>query len=454
MIMLASLPSRLAALSFAMFLPSLGISIANVALPAIADAFHISFQAVQWVVIAYLLGVTSLVVSVGRLGDHYGRRRLLLAGIWVFTVAALAGAAAGDIRLLALCRGVQGLGAAVMMSLTVAAVSDAVPAGRAGSAMGLLGTVSAVGTALGPSLGGALLGAFGWQSLYVFMAVAGGVALLLCIPLLPPDRPAGERPAFDLPGNLLLAGGVAAYALAAALHQDVVPHGNALMLVLAVVLLAAFVRAERRARAPLVDLGLLLRPGLGLALLSLAGVSAILMATLVVGPFYLRDGLGLPPLQVGLLMSVGPVVSALSGIPAGRFVDRAGAGGAARTALVGIAAGSAGLALLPPLLGVAGYGLALVLLTASYALFQAANNTGIMARAGAASKGVVAALIALARNLGLVTGAAVMPLLYAAGIAGSNVLHLAGQPSSGLLVTFLVGSGLALAAFAALHRYR
>lgn len=446
--------SRLAALSLVMFLPSLGISIANVALPAIADAFHISFRTVQWVVIAYLLGVTVLVVSVGRLGDHYGRRRLLLGGIAIFTLAALAGALAGDLRFLALCRGVQGLGAAVMMSLTVAAVSDAVPAERAGSAMGLLGTVSAVGTALGPSLGGALLGAFGWQSLYVFMAVAGGVALLLCIPLLPSDRPAASRPAFDLPGNLLLAGAVAAYALAAALHQDAVPYGNGLLLALAVLLLVAFVKAERRAPAPLVDLGLLLLPGVGLALLSLSAVSALLMATLVVGPFYLRDGLGLAPLQIGLLMSVGPVVSAISGIPAGRFVDRAGAGGAARIALVGIAAGSAGLALLPPLLGVAGYGLPLVLLTASYALFQAANNTGLMVRAGATSKGVVAALIALSRNLGLVTGAAVMPLLYAAGSAGRGGLPLSDQAASGLFVTFLTGALAALTALVALSRQR
>ena len=124
----------LAGLSLSMLLSSLGTSIANVGLPTLAQAFNASFQEVQWVVLAYLLAVTTLIVSVGRLGDLTGRRRLLIVA-----------------------RAVQGLGAAIMMSLTIAFVGETVPKAKTGSAMGLLGTMSAIGTALGPSLGGILI---------------------------------------------------------------------------------------------------------------------------------------------------------------------------------------------------------------------------------------------------------------------------------------------------------
>ena len=104
-------------LSLSMLLSSLGTSIANVALPTLAQVFQVSFQAVQWVVLAYLLAITSLIVGAGRLGDMLGRRRLLLAGIGLFTVASVLCAAAPSLRLLIAARAVQGLGAAILMAL-------------------------------------------------------------------------------------------------------------------------------------------------------------------------------------------------------------------------------------------------------------------------------------------------------------------------------------------------
>lgn len=131
-----------------MLLSSLGTSVANVALPKLAQAFTASFQEVQWVVLAYLLAVTVPIVSVGRLGDIIGRRRLLLSGIFLFTAASVLCGMAGSLWILTAARALQGLGAAVMMALTVAFVGDAAPEARTGTAMGLLGTMSSVGTAL------------------------------------------------------------------------------------------------------------------------------------------------------------------------------------------------------------------------------------------------------------------------------------------------------------------
>jgi MFS family permease len=138
----------LASLSLSMLIPSLDTSIANAGLPTLAQAFAASFQSVQWIVLAYLLAITTLIVSVGRIGDIMGRRRLLLVGIGLFTVASFLCGVAPMLWLLIAARAVQGLRAAIMMALTVALVGETVPKEKIGSAMGLLGTMSAIGTTL------------------------------------------------------------------------------------------------------------------------------------------------------------------------------------------------------------------------------------------------------------------------------------------------------------------
>ena len=188
----------LASLALSMLLSSLGISIANVALPALAQAFDAPFQHVQWVVLAYLLAVTIMIVSAGRLGDIFGHKRVLLFGIALFMLASAACGLVSSLWMLVAARALQGLGASVLMALTIASVRDIVADGKTGSAMGLLGTMSAIGTALGPSLGGFLLASAGWRAIFLVMVPLGVLNLLLasrCCSAqhLPPSR--SPRPA-------------------------------------------------------------------------------------------------------------------------------------------------------------------------------------------------------------------------------------------------------------------
>ena len=178
----------LASLSLSMLLSSLGTSIANVGLPTLAQAFNASFQEVQWVVLAYLLAITTLIVSAGRLGDITGRRRLLLAGIFLFTIASVLCGVAPTLWLLIAARAAQGLGAAIMMALTMAFVGETVPKAKTGSAIGLLGTMSAIGTALGPSLGGILIAGLGWRAIFLVNVPLGILTFVLAHRYLPIDR--------------------------------------------------------------------------------------------------------------------------------------------------------------------------------------------------------------------------------------------------------------------------
>ena len=433
----------LASLSLAMLLSSLGTSIANVGLPTLARAFNAPFQQVQWVVLAYLLATTTLVVSAGRLGDMVGRRRLLLAGIALFTLASVLCGMAPTLGLLIAARALQGLGAAVMMALTMALVAQTVPQDKTGSAMGLLGTVSAIGTALGPSLGGLLIAGVGWQALFFINLPLGLLAFFLAYHTLPADGPKAGRLGFDYLGTLLLALTLAAYALAMTLGRGSWGLLNAALLLAAVLGAGLFVQAQKRAVSPLVRMDLFRDAHLRAALAMGALVSTVVMATLVVGPFYLARGLGLDAAMVGLVLSTGPLAAALTGVPAGKLADRFGA---QRMTAVGLAvalAGCTALALLPTALGIPGYIGPIVLVTVGYALFQTANNAAVMAGVRADQRGVISGLLGLSRNLGLVTGASLMGAVFAYAVAVPDITTA--QPEAvawGLRVAFAVAAVL------------
>jgi MFS family permease len=368
-----------------------------------------------------------------------------MAGIFLFTAASVLGGVASDLRLLIAARAAQGLGAAVMMALAMAFVGDAVPKARTGRAMGLLGTLSAAGTALGPSLGGVLIAGFGWQAIFLVNIPLGILALVLAQRYLPADRPASkaERTRFDHVGTLLLALTLAAYALAMTLGRGSFGPVNLALLLAAAFGTGLFVWAEAGAASPLIPLTKFRDPVLTAGLAMSALVSTVVMATLVVGPFYLDRALGLATVLVGIAMSAGPVVAAFAGVPAGRLVDRFGAQRTGVGGLAGMAAGCAALAMTPATLGIAGYVIPIAILTASYALFQAANNTAVMADVPPDQRGVVSGMLNLSRNLGLITGASAMGAVFAvASRAGDFTMADPDAVATGMRVTFAVAAAL------------
>ncbi|WEX86505.1 MFS transporter [Sinorhizobium garamanticum] len=438
----------LAALSLSMLLSSLGTSIANVGLPALTEAFDASFQQVQWVVLAYLLAITTLIVSVGRLGDMVGRRRLLISGIAVFTVASVLCGVAPTLSMLIAARAAQGLGAAIMMALAMAMVGETVPKARTGSAMGILGTTSAIGTALGPSLGGVLIAGLGWRAIFLAGVPLGLAAFFLAFRTLPVDREAPkDRAGFDTIGTLLLALTLAAYALAMTIGRSSFGPLNLSLLLAAVFAGGLFVFAEARTASPLLRLAMFRDPVLSAGLAMSALVSTVMMATLVVGPFYLSRGLGLDAALVGLAMSAGPLVAALAGVPAGRLVDRLGAQPITVAGLTAIAAGAFLLSLFPAGFGVAGYIAPIVAVTAGYALFQAANNTAVMKDVGPGERGIISGMLNLSRNLGLVTGASFMGAVFALASGVSEITAATPEAvAAGMRITFAVAAVLIVAA--------
>lgn len=441
----------LAGLSLSMLLSSLGTSIANVALPALAQAFDASFQEVQWIVLAYLLAITTLIVSAGRLGDIIGRRRLLLAGIFLFTIASILCGVAPTLTLLIAARAAQGLGAAIMMAMTMALVGETVAKEKTGSVMGLLGTMSAVGTALGPSLGGVLIATFGWRSIFLINVPLGVLTLILAWRALPAGGPnTKSQPAgFDLVGTLLLTLTLAAYALSMTLGRGGFGFLNIALLLAALGFVIVFVFVESKVSSPLIQLATLRDPILSACLAASVLVSTVIMATLVVGPFYLSLALGLDAALVGFVLSAGPLVVALTGMPAGRMADRFGAERIAVAGLTGMAAGCFLLSMVPASLGIPGYVASIVVITAGYALFQTANNTAVMSGVAPDRRGVISGLLNLSRNLGLVTGASAMGAVFSFTLAAVDIGTAHPEAvAAGMHMTFAVAGVLIIAALA------
>jgi MFS family permease len=283
-----------------------------------------------------------------------------------------------------------------MLALAMAMAAGAVSQQRAGSAMGLLGSVSALGTTLGPALGGLLLARYGWRSLFLVNLPLAGLALLLAWRYLPEGRQAPGVP----PSRLAL-------------------------------------RSE---------------PALAAGLLASALVSTVMMTTLVVGPLYLARGLQLDSTVSGLVLALGPLAAALCGVPAGRLVDRHGAKRMLEAGLLWAALACLALALLPARLGVAAYALPLVALTAGYALFQAANNTAMMTGVAPGRRGGVAGWMGLSRNLGLVAGASLMAGVFALAAGGDVTLAPGDAVARGMHAAFAVAAMVLIAALAIARR--
>ncbi|EKM98222.1 MFS transporter [Acidocella sp. MX-AZ02] len=382
----------MATLALSMLLSSLGTSIANIALPALTDAFSAPFHHVQWVVIAYLAALTASVVFVGRFGDIYGLRRMYLAGLGLFSIASMCCGLAPSLWTLIGARALQGVGAAFLMTLTIALVRETASEERMGRAMGLLGTVSALGTALGPSLGGLLVSVTGWRGIFLVQVPLAVLTLILAFASLPHEAGRTEE-----------------------------RHPASLRTVRVTTLL----------------------PNLLVNLL----VAAIMMTTLVVGPFYLGFGLGLRETLVGLVMSVGPMISIFSGVPSGRAVDAWGAQRVLGVGLTMLAAGAFLLSILPESFGAVGYVLAIIVLTPGYQLFQAANNTAVMADIPKDRRGLISALLSLSRNTGLILGASAMGAVFAFGVGTGDFKQASPMAvAGGMRLTFHLAGGLMLIA--------
>lgn len=399
-------------------------SVVNTILPVIRSTLRSDVATVEWVVTIYLLAVSGLLLSFGRLGDLRGHKRIYVTGFGSFILgSALCGAAPGAGALTAF-RALQAIGAAMLFANSPAILTQNFPVAERGRALGLQATMTYLGLTAGPALGGALAGWLGWRSVFYINIPVGLLALALSIRLIPADagaRHGQQTERFDVPGALCFLLGLIALLLG--LNQ-----GHAWgwtswpilgLLLGAALFLAIFIWVELRSPAPMLDLSLFRR-----RIFSAAAASAVLNYICLYSitfllPFYLIQGRGLTPGQAGLILTAQPLVMAIVAPLSGTLSDRIGS---RLLSTLGMAILACGLYLLAGLgasspawqiaasLAVAGLGTG---------IFISPNTSALMGAAPRGRQGIASGILATARNVGMVLGVGLAGAVFTSVLASA-----------------------------------
>jgi EmrB/QacA subfamily drug resistance transporter len=400
----------LGAMCFALFMLMLDNTVVNVALPSIQRDLHASLSSLEWTVNAYTLTLAVLMITCGRLGDIFGRRRLFLIGVSVFGIASLViGFSPNDTVLIAF-RAVQGVGAACMMPASLAIITQAFPPHQRGMAIGTWAGISALALAIGPVLGGFLTEDVSWRAIFFINPPIAVVAIAVTLFAAHESRDETVDRTVDFRGIALLTVGLTALVLSLiegnSWHWGS-PRIIALWLIAAVALVL-FVLTEARVRAPMLDLAFFRnRTSVGVNLVGFI-VSFALFAQFFFLTLYMQNVLHLSPLQTGIRFLPTTVVLVVMGPVSGRLTDKIGPRPlmTAGTLIVAISiyiesritVGSGYLTLLPGFI-LMGFGMGLVMSPMTTAAMNAVDRS----KAGAAS-----GVLSMSRMVGSTFGVAVM----------------------------------------------
>jgi len=388
------------------FMAALDGSVVNTLLPILREAFQSDVAAIEWVVTIYLLVLSGLLLTFGRLGDLRGHKSVYVWGFGIFVVSsALCGAAWSSTSLIVF-RGLQAIGAAMLASNSPAIVTGNFPAEQRGRTFGLVSTMTYLGLTVGPSLGGWLTQAFGWRTVFYINLPVGALALTLSLIFIPKDAPAESGKRFDLPGAGLFMAGLTTLLLGLNKGAAWGWTSPAVLGLLAgaVLILFIFIQVELRSQAPMLDLSLFRVP-----LFSVSTANAVLNYICVYSitflmPFYLIQGRGLNPAEAGLLLTAQPILMAMTAPLSGALSDRFGSRGPGMLGMGVLAGGLFLLAQIGPETGLWLVAAALAVTGAGTGTFISPNTSALMGAAPRARQGIASGVQAVARNFGMVLG--------------------------------------------------
>ena len=395
------------------FMATLDGSIVNVALPTLTEYFKTGITTIEWVVMAYLLTITSLLLSLGRISDMVGRKTIFSGGLAIFTIGSGLCAVSASEGQLIMFRVVQGIGAAMLMATGIAIITHAFPPRERGKAMGLIGTVVAIGSMTGPVVGGFLIENVGWQSIFYINIPVGILGTAIALTVLRKDETVlGQT--FDIPGAFSLFISLISLLLALSEGQELGWRSSyiTLLFISSIVFFILFIKIENKVKQPVMELRHFRNLPFASANIS-ALISFIAMFSVVLlMPFFLEKELGYSPQEVGIIFIAVPLVMSVVSPVSGWLSDRAGS-----YILSSIGVGIASIAIfslgfLSPDSRFADVALRLSLLGLGMGLFQAPNNSIIMGSLPKEQLGIAAGTLGTMRNMGMVIGVAVSGAVF------------------------------------------
>jgi len=435
------------AVGMSTFMSALDTSVVNVVLPIITKSFDSHIATVEWVVIIYLLIVSGLLLSFGRLGDIRGHKPVFLIGFSIFIISSALCGISPTIELLILFRGMQAIGAAMLAANSPAILTKSFPASQRGQALGLQATMTYLGLTAAPSLGGWLTELVSWRAVFYINIPVGLFALVLAWLFIPADGDEKLRESFDFQGAFLFLAGLVTLLLG--LNQGYAwgwfSTNIISLFIIAGIFLALFIYVEKRKSNPLLDLTLFSN-----RVFSAAAVSAVLnyiavFSILLLMPFYLLQGRAFTPSQAGLILTIQPIVMAIVAPISGSISDRIGTRIPTVFGMVVLSIGIFLMSSLGPTTSISQIGIVLAIVGLGTGTFISPNNSAIMGAAPQKRQGIAAGLLATARSTGMVLGVGL------AGAIFTTILESAVGQSS-IYIAFST-SLVAAAGFAALGAF-
>ena len=430
---------------------ALDTSVVNTVLPIVGKTYHAEVASVEWVVTIYLLGLSSLLLSFGRLGDMRGHKLVYILGFGVFVVSSMLCGLAPNLLTLVIFRGMQAIGAAMLAANSPAILTKNFPAEQRGQALGMQATMTYLGLTVGPSFGGWLASWLGWRAVFYINFPVGLLAMWLSLRSIPDDRAYQVSESFDWPGALVFM--LALSSLLLGLNQG---HnwgwGSPQILILlggAALLGFLFLWLENRARNPMIDLNLFRQKHFSLttssAILNYIGVYSVTFLM----PFYLIQGRMFSSAEAGLLLTAQPVIMAITAPISGTLSDRLGTRWPAMLGMAGLTIGLFLLSRLGPESSVQSIILSLGVMGLGTGIFISPNNSALMGSAPRHRQGIAAGILATARNFGMVLGVGISGSIFTSLITRGEASSVVGEASgevffSAIQVCFLVAAGIAL----------
>lgn len=435
----------LVAIGAGTFMSALDGSVVNTTLPLITRSFDSSIAAVEWIVTIYLLVLSGLLLSFGRLGDLQGHKRVYITGFVVFLVSSALCGLAGSVNALVTYRGLQALGAAMLMANSPAILTKSFPARQRGQALGLQATMTYLGLTVGPSLGGWLADQFSWRAVFYINVPVGLIALALSARFIQADHPTQVKERFDPLGALTFMAGL--IVLLYGLNQGhALGWGSPVILGalgVSALLLIWFVSIERRVQSPMLDLRLFQNWAFSGAVISAVLNYTCIYTITFLMPFYLLQGRGFSPTQAGILLTAMPITMAFVAPFSGTLSDRIGTRWLTVAGMGGLASGLYLLSRLGPTTPPNQIAFSLAIVGVGVGVFVSPNTSALMGAAPRSRQGIAAGIMATSRNVGMVlgvglAGAIFLTILSQAGETQTAALFLA------LQVSFLVSAGIAI----------
>jgi EmrB/QacA subfamily drug resistance transporter len=425
-------------ISLGILMYTIDTSIVNIALPTLVEKLHTDFATVQWVGLSYVLVVTAFVLGAARLGDMYGKKPLYLGGLMVFTISSLLCGLAPSIETLIGARALQGLGAVMISALGAAIIAETFPLAERGKALGIIGAVVSLGIALGPSVGGVLVGAAGWRSIFMVNLPIGIVASLVVNKYVPNTRKNQPGQRFDFWGSLVISVVLVCFSLGMTEGQrqgflSVVPLG---LLLFSALSLVGFMAIESRLAQPMLDLSLFRNQIFSLSLLTGWLVFMALGGSSLLIPFFLQFVMHYPIGHIGLLMAVTPVIGGLISPLAGNLSDRFGTRSIMLIGMLLMIVGCLAISTLNAQMGDWDYLWRVIPLGLGWGIFQSPNNGAILSAVPPQRLGIASGLLSLTRTLGQTTGLPLFAAIFAAIALTGHAGNINQAPAAAIVSGF------------------